>query len=171
MNRRLPTHVALLIPLLVPLAACQNTAVETAESENEAMARAFYQALDANDFAAFDDIAASDCQIFMAGAPGPMSLEELKAVIPAYYAAFPDYSHSVQDVIAAGDKVVVRAVASGTHQAEFDGLPATGRQIEYEQIAIFRFLDGKVTEGWVVEDNLTMMMQLGLELMPAEVEG
>jgi steroid delta-isomerase-like uncharacterized protein len=171
MNSQLLTRAGFITLLVIPLTACQTSTLQGPESRNEAAARAFYAALDANDFAAFDEIAAPDCQLFLSGAPGPLSLADLKAVIPLYYTSFPDYSHTIQDVIAAGDKVVVRATASGTHQAEFEGLPATGNSIEYEQIAILRFVDGQLVEGWVVEDNLTMMTQLGLELMPGEAEG
>lgn len=171
MNRQLLARTASLTLLSTLLTACQTSTPEGPESGNEATARAFYAALDANDFAAFDEIASPDCQLFMAGAPGPMSIADLKAVIPVYYTSFPDYSHTIQDVIAAGDKVVVRARASGTHQAEFEGLPATGNLIEYEQIVILRFVNGQIVEGWVVEDNLTMMTQLGLELVPTEAEG
>ena len=107
----------------------------------------------------------------MAGAPSPMSLGELKEVIPVYYNAFPDYNHTIRDVISTGDKVVVHATATGTHQSEFEGLPPTGRTIEYEQIGIFRFVENRIVEAWVVGDNLTMMTQLGMQLVPGEAEG
>jgi predicted ester cyclase len=63
--------------------------------------------------------------------------------------------------------VVVRSTARGTHEAEFEGIPATGNTIEYGQIVIFRLIDGLIVEAWIQEDNLTMMSQLGLNLAPS----
>ena len=40
--------------------------------------------------------------------------------------AFPDLTVYVDDLLVAGDKVVVRAHAEGTHRGEFMGMPATG---------------------------------------------
>jgi steroid delta-isomerase-like uncharacterized protein len=171
MRKQLGSSIASFTLLLSLVGGCQPPVDSGPEVENEATARAFYEALDANDFDAFDDLTTTDFQLFMAGAPSPMSLGELKEVIPVYYNAFPDYNHTIRDVISTGDKVVVHATATGTHQSEFEGLPPTGRTIEYEQIGIFRFVENRIVEAWVVEDNLTMMTQLGMQLVPGEAEG
>ena len=43
-------------------------------------------------------------------------------------------------------------------------LDSTGNKIEYKGIFIFKIADGKIAELWGMEDDLTMMTQLGLEL-------
>lgn len=82
-----------------------------------------------------------------------------------FAAAFPDWHTTIDDMVAEGDKVVVRITSNGTHQGEFQGLPATGKPYTQNAIAIFRLTNGKIVEAWVQTDILSMMQQLGL--MPA----
>ena len=86
------------------------------------------------------------------------------------FPAFPDFNWSVEDVFAAGDKVVVRFVFRGTHQGEFMGIPATGIKVEVGGMNIIRIKDGKTVEDWEDADVLGWMMQLGMELKPKEGE-
>jgi steroid delta-isomerase-like uncharacterized protein len=80
--------------------------------------------------------------------------------------AYPDLHLSVEDLIAEGDKVVSRMVVTGTHQGEYMGLPPTGRSVSYDEIFIFRFVEGRIAETWGVVDVLSQMKQLGM--IPAE---
>ena len=80
-----------------------------------------------------------------------------------YVAAFPDLRMTPEDVLASGDKVVVRLRATGTHEGEFMGVPATGKTIDVQAIDIVRFGDdGLAHEHWGVFDAMTMMQQLGV---------
>ncbi len=51
--------------------------------------------------------------------------------------------------------------ATGTHQGEYRGLPATGKTVSYNEIFIFRFAEGRIAEIWGVVDVLTQLRQLG----------
>ena len=84
------------------------------------------------------------------------------------YGSFPDLTYTIEDIIAKGDKVVVRCTTRGTHEGEFQGIPATGKKIEYGRIQIWKIKDGKVVEGRVQVDILMMMQQLGVDLKPKE---
>jgi len=89
--------------------------------------------------------------------------EEAKQWLARLFEAPPDLNASVEDVIAEGDKVVIRYTSRGTHQGETGGLgPPTGRQIELGGIAVQRFEDGKIVEFWDRFDNLSLLQQLGL---------
>jgi predicted ester cyclase len=90
--------------------------------------------------------------------------------IKTFYQAFPDYSHTVEDVFAKGDKVAIRMLQQATQTAEFEGIPPAGNKIKYYQITIMQVKDGKVNGWWIVEDNLGMYQQLGMELRPKEGE-
>jgi steroid delta-isomerase-like uncharacterized protein len=86
----------------------------------------------------------------------------VKAFFRMYIAAFPDLRLEAQDVLSCGDKVVARTRATGTHQGEFMGIPATGKSIDVQLIDIIRFGDdGLAIEHWGVFDALAMMQQLG----------
>ena len=90
------------------------------------------------------------------------SKEGVRQLFHMYRAAFPDLRMEAEDVLVSGDKVVARVHATGTHQGEFLGMPATGKRIDVAVIDIMRFGDdGLVHEHWGLFDSLGMMQQLG----------
>ncbi len=76
--------------------------------------------------------------------------------------AFPDLSATVEDIIAEGQKVMVRFIVRGTHLDMFRGIPATGKKIELGGIGIERCAGGKIVESWYYSDTFGMMQQLGM---------
>jgi steroid delta-isomerase-like uncharacterized protein len=69
---------------------------------------------------------------------------------------------TVEDVIAEGDRVVVRWINTGTHVGAFAGIPPTGRTFTISGIDIYRVTDGLLCEHWDVVDQLSLLGQLGL---------
>ena len=61
-----------------------------------------------------------------------------------------------------GDKVVGRHSVTGTQQGEYMGCPPTGKPVTYDEIFIFRFVDGRIAETWGVVDVFAQMRQLGV---------
>lgn len=99
-----------------------------------------------------------------AGTPMPIEAtgpEGVKHVLATLHQAFPDLHISIEDLIAEGDKVVTRERITGTHRGSYMGLPATGKQVAYNEIMIARFADGRIVEYWGVVDVLSLMTQLG----------
>ncbi len=92
---------------------------------------------------------------------GP-GLAGLKEVLSGLRAAFQDMQWSVEEQIEEGEKVVTRFVWTGTHQAEFFGVPATGRNVSVWGVVIDRFVDGKIKETRIIMDGLGLMAQLGV---------
>ncbi|MEZ2387972.1 ester cyclase [bacterium RCC_150] len=82
-----------------------------------------------------------------------------------------DPHFTVEDVIAEGDRVVVRWRNHGTHVASFLGLPATGRSFDIAGIDVYRVQDGRLAEHWHVVDQLSMLVQLGFVPAPAAPVG
>ena len=68
----------------------------------------------------------------------------------------------VQDIVAEGDRVVVRVLCKGTHVGELMGIPPTGRSFEVQQFHEYRIQDGQIAEHWACRDDLGMMRQLGV---------
>ena len=87
--------------------------------------------------------------------------EMYKRTVSMYRAAFPDVRMSVDDVIAADDKVVLRWHSEGTHRGQLAGLAPTGVRGSVTGITIDRWKDGKVVESWVEWDNLGLARQIG----------
>ena len=92
---------------------------------------------------------------------GDMNYEGYMASMNAVVSAFPDCKYNPEDVIAEGDKVVVRYTLTGTHRGDFQGIPATGKSFKIEGIGILRIDNGKLAEFWFASDMLGMMQQLG----------
>jgi steroid delta-isomerase-like uncharacterized protein len=131
--------------------------------DHAATARRMYDLISAGDIDAFGELLADDF-VEHEELPGlAPSKEGVKTLFRMQLAGFPDMGMDVQDIVAAGDKVVARVRITGTHQGEFQGMPATGKVVDAELIDIFRFGDdGLVSEHWGVMDQLTMMQQLGV---------
>jgi steroid delta-isomerase-like uncharacterized protein len=69
---------------------------------------------------------------------------------------------TIEDIIAEGDRVVVRWTNSGTHVAQFAGIPGTGKAFTISGVDIYRVTDGLLREHWDVVDQLSLLGQLGL---------
>jgi steroid delta-isomerase-like uncharacterized protein len=89
-------------------------------------------------------------------------LSGLKDVLRGFRAAFPDIRWSVEEQIEEGDKVVSRFVWSGTHRAEFLGVPASERPVSVWGIAIDRIVDGKIKESRIIMDTVGLMAQMNV---------
>jgi steroid delta-isomerase-like uncharacterized protein len=96
--------------------------------------------------------------------------EGLKQIIIEFPNFFPDSHLTIEDCVVEGDKVITRLTFRGTHQGEFLGIPATGKQVIMAGIDIHRIEGDKIVERWGLFDHLGMMMQLGMELKPKEGE-
>ncbi|MEV7869776.1 ester cyclase [Streptomyces sp. NPDC088124] len=133
---------------------------------NKATFRRFHDVLNSGDAEAIskiiDEVVAPDL-LFHAPVPmGATGVQALKKVWTVLLRAFPDLRVEIEDVIAEGDKVVVRNTVTGTHRGEYRDLPPTGRSVRYDEIFIFRFAGGRIAEVWGVVDVFAQMRQLGV---------
>ncbi|MGD9346856.1 MAG: ester cyclase [Candidatus Aminicenantes bacterium] len=138
------------------------------EEQNKALVLRMYEEIDKQNFDFVIDRFAPDARIYGAGGFEPMKQEALMPMFTMWFGAFPDYTHSVEEVIAKGDKVVARCTYTGTHKGEFMGIPPTENTFKYLGIHVWQLKDGKIVEGWALEDMLYLMEQLGMELKPKE---
>ena len=77
------------------------------------------------------------------------------------FAAIPDVSVEVHDVIAGGDRIVARTTYSGTHTTPFfAGIAPTGRRFSFGTIDIWRVQGGKLAEHWDQVDFAGLQRQL-----------
>jgi ketosteroid isomerase-like protein len=68
----------------------------------------------------------------------------------------------IEEIFSTGDRVVVRWTGSGTHVAEVNGIPPTGKPIRVDAISVHRMVDGKIAETWEVWDTLGFLQQIGV---------
>ncbi|TMJ31553.1 MAG: ester cyclase [Alphaproteobacteria bacterium] len=77
-------------------------------------------------------------------------------------AGFSDYRGEIQEILAEGDKIVVRTLWTGTQDGPFLGLPPSGRKLQFTTADFFRIENGKLAEHWDVVDSLPRAVALGL---------
>ena len=90
--------------------------------------------------------------------PGPQGIVDVIKV----YADGVDGHWGIEEIFSAGDRVVVRWTGSGTHVAEVNGVPPTGKPIRVDAISIHRVTGGKIAETWEVWDTLGFLQQIGV---------
>jgi steroid delta-isomerase-like uncharacterized protein len=132
--------------------------------ENEKIVRRIYDEIwNERSLEVTEELIAEDATNYDTGlVPTPFGPEEMKGTGQMVTAAFPDNRHEVEEVIAEGDKVVLRCTLSGTHEGTFMGIPPTGRKIEVSEIHIYRLKGGKAVEHRAGRDDLGAMRQLGI---------
>ena len=139
-----------------------------AGNDNKAVVQRFYQeVLNQRKLDVLDQIAAED---YVEHDPFPgqgNGRADLKARVASLHQAFNPLRFNVEDVIAEGDKVVVRWTNSGTDRGGFMGIPPTGREFGIAGIDIYVVRDGRLAEHWHVVDMLGHMQQLGLLPTPS----
>jgi steroid delta-isomerase-like uncharacterized protein len=123
--------------------------------------RWFEEVVSRGDLALADDLLASDYVLHFPGAPAPVDREGHKGLVAMFRAGFPDWVETVDDVIAEGDRVVIRVTGRGTHEGEFQGVPPTGNPVTATGIGIGRIADGRIAEAWAAYDALGLTQQLG----------
>ena len=132
--------------------------------DNKNIVRRYQDAYNTGDFIALAEVVAADV-LTPNIAPGmPPGLEGAIAVHQTTLLGMPDYWTTIEDLIAEGDKVVVRVTMTGTHTDNFWGVPPTGRRINLTAIYIVRIADGKIVEHWGEEDGMKVFKQLGFKL-------
>lgn len=75
---------------------------------------------------------------------------------------FPDIKWTVEDLIADGNKVVIRWTWKGTNTGSFRGFPASNKQVTDNAIAIYEFSEDKVISAWIQSDRLGFLQQIGV---------
>ncbi len=81
-------------------------------------------------------------------------IEGVKDYISMVRTGFPDISITIEDLIAEGDRVVVRTTWRGTHLGEYEGMMPTGKRVTRTMIQIFRIVNGRLYEEWVEGEGL-----------------
>jgi predicted ester cyclase len=128
---------------------------------NKALFRRVCEEEDKGNINILDEVCAPDYAMHFAGNPKPLTRDEHKQIARAFYAAFPDIRHNIEDLIAVDDKVVARMTYPGTHRGEWQGIAPTGKHVAYDAVVIARITGRKIVEMWALLDLLSLMQQLG----------
>jgi steroid delta-isomerase-like uncharacterized protein len=134
------------------------------------MVRRRFREFDKKNFAILGELFDQSYVLHFNGIPQPMGLSDTRRFYEMLYSAFPDLKHTIVEQVSAGNKVVTRWTAAGTHRGKCMGVAATGKQINLTGINIYTIKRGRLTQSHVNWDMLGLMQQLGAvsaELHPA----
>ncbi|MDQ3854726.1 MAG: ester cyclase [Thermoproteota archaeon] len=132
------------------------------QEQNKQLVRQFFEALDRQDIEMMDQLVSSTSySLHFSGMP-PMDWNTNKEQFLAPFTkAFPDLRRNIVDMVAEGDKVAVSINVTGTYKGEFQGIPATGKQVSFTAMDILTTINGKITEEWATADMMGLMQQIG----------
>ncbi|MBV8989081.1 MAG: ester cyclase [Solirubrobacterales bacterium] len=149
---------------VTPGADDTRSSAETGD-HSDASRRLLEESFNEGNFAVIDQLVAADAVTHDPATPAEMrdlrGPELLKRTVGMYRSAFPDVRMTVDEVITAGDKVVLRWHSEGTHRGELRGLAPTGARGSVTGISIDRWQNDKLVESWIEWDNFGLARQLG----------
>jgi steroid delta-isomerase-like uncharacterized protein len=140
--------------------------------QNKAVARRYVDEIwNQGNLAIIDELVAPNATFHDPSVPGGKFTgpEGMRKFVQIYRGAFPDVHLTINDLIAEGDKVVIRWTATGTHKGELMGIEPTSKRVTITGCDIDVYQNGKVVEVWASYDMLGMLQQLGVvpSLAPA----
>ena len=129
-------------------------------ADPKTLSRRWIQAFNERDWETERAVRSDDFHATLSGAPEPLDGAAWTAFLHAFVAAFPDSTIHVDVCIAEGDTVVTRWRIIGTHQGEFQGIPATGRAVQLNGLELNHISDGKIANHVAQFDLPGLMRQL-----------
>jgi predicted ester cyclase len=168
------TSLGLFVLLLWASTACQDKAAMAElekfraraklEQQNKEVVRNFFAAVDRNDFATLRELCSPDFTLIAPGLTEPLTVDTTIQLIKTNYAAFPDWEHTIEDIIAEGNIVVAKITQNGTHKGPYEGIPPTEKKVTQPSLYQLIVINGKVKGCYVIEEELGFYQQLGMEL-------
>ena len=141
---------------------CARVEINLAE-ENKAIIRRFIDSYNRRELDIFEELVVPG---YIDHTHQTKGRDEFKRLFTMAFEGFPDWYEEIQEMIAEGDNVWVRVIATGTHKGDWNlfgvPLPATGKKVRMEMVFIWRVIGGKLVEGREVDESVDFLRQLGL---------
>lgn len=127
---------------------------------NKEIAKAWFAAIDANDFDTVKKLMADNHTFHNPMTPAPVGIPEHLGMMEMMTSAF-EGNHHLDLVLSDGEYATVRGTWKGKHVGEFNGVPATGNPVQFTFMDIFRVENGKVTDEYFEMNPMAIMSQIG----------
>lgn len=132
---------------------------------NKGIVRRLFEVWNTGNVDAIEELYAADyIADYRPYAPVMHGHDAIRGMVRRAHVAFPDYHEELEEMVAEGDKVVLRYTITGTQLGQWGPVAPTGKRVRFEEIVILRFVDGKVAEQRGLPDNLAALRQLGARL-------
>ena len=140
---------------------------DLASDRNAAIVRrTFDEIINQEDKAVIDEVYAPDVIVHDPFTGASHGADAMRGLLGMFDAAFPHHRVTVEAVISQGDLVSVLHTHTATNTGSFLGMPPTGKTVVVNGLELFRLRDGKIVEFWRKDDDVSMLMQLGMLPMP-----
>lgn len=104
---------------------------------------------------------------FHAGTVGTVTgSANVAGLLSTVVTSIPDLHPALQDMIAQGNKVVVRLVVTGTQTGPLLGIPASGRPVRWDAVDVYQLKGGKISQEWAAEDLTAILNDTGTYKAP-----
>jgi steroid delta-isomerase-like uncharacterized protein len=164
MTGRIRTSLGLLLVLSLVGSGCGSIQEITLEERNkELVHRMNEEVWNKGNLDVLDKLFSQDfVRHFLPNGSVTRGLDQFRDHISSHREAFPDWAEDIKLMVAEGDLVATQFTSTGTNDGSFLGNPPTGKQIYINEMSIYRIVDGKIAEQWLIPDLLSLTQQLGL---------
>ncbi len=111
----------------------------------------------------WDELVAPDVVLHFNSFSKPIvGLAANKTFSKGLFEGFPDIKNTIGDVVAEGDRVMIRSTLEGKQTGSFLEMPATGKKVKMNDFTLYKIENGKISEMWYETNLLSLMQQLGI---------
>jgi len=136
-------------------------AAESVQQKNkDVVLRQHYEVWNEARYDLIDEIYSEDFACHFIDGLESTGREAMRDFISGHRESFPDWSETVMDMVAEGDRVVSRYQSTGTHEGDFQGIAPTGRKVSIPEVSIYRLEQGRIVEQWGFPDGVGLVSQL-----------
>ena len=136
------------------------TAQAHVDHNRDIVERLFSDVLNGHDPDRLSDYYTDDCRIYGMTGPGAIDRDEYAAFLATQFAAFPDLSFEIDEIITEDTRIAVRWTAHGTHEGTLVDIPATGKAATVTGISLIHLEGDKAVEVHSNQDMLGLLQQL-----------
>lgn len=138
-------------------------AAERAEANKAFTRRLYEEVYNKGNVALVDELYAPDAELHIAGIlEDPFGPEPIKQLVSMTRMAFPSVHATVDDLIAAEDRVAAQVSFTGAFQGVGMGTSPRANLSWWRRIDVYRIVNGRIVEQWGDRDDFTMLQRLGV---------
>src|SRR6266568_8225269 len=134
-------------------------------AEAELVRRYFHEVLDQGKVELIEDLFHPQCVMHRPGGT-IVGINSVRGVAERRKETFSQFETQIHDSFGSGNRLVVRlthrALGGGVWRSRLGNYDVSGKTVNWNAIAIFRFEDHRIIEEWVTRDELAMVLQFGL---------
>ena len=152
--------INLILFSLIVLTSCNNNSKHNTSDENIAVVKKYHEIWSNGNVKELEEIISPDFQSHFIGGFEYSGIDGAKNSVLETKKAFPDWTENILEIISQGNKVVTRYRSTGTHLDNWDGIKATGKKVNIEEMSVYHLKNGKITEQWGFWDEIELKKQM-----------